>query len=243
MRCRYIIYYTIVVLFSLVTLIIPTHLKAKVETPCDNPCLTCQLTAYNLKFHQKSNCKTTHCRNTCQKVHEDWGTPGTIFQSFISDTVSKCDVCFRAGYCSINECEVQKNFEKSVINQSVDEGAISGIADNKELSQMVNKIMHDKPVDFKAIRQKVQHNINEVAKKIGKKSMIKLTATVQAVMNNKSSRTLKQDLKHAEEESNEYEKKHKNLNLGMNIKIRTLIDSFENVVNSVIDDKGKKKEH
>jgi len=60
-------------------------------------------------------------------------------------------------------------------------------------------------------------------------------------MNNKSSRTLKQDLKHAEDEANEYERKHKNLNLGMSIKIKTLIDSFEHVVRNVIDDKGKKK--
>jgi hypothetical protein len=37
------------------------------EAPCESKCLGCQQTVFNLKFHNKANCKNNHCRTTVLK--------------------------------------------------------------------------------------------------------------------------------------------------------------------------------
>lgn len=56
--------------------------------------------------------------------------PGSVFDSFKSDIVGKCGVCFRAGYCTMSECQVQKNYETSVINKIVDSYELGGPTGN-----------------------------------------------------------------------------------------------------------------
>lgn len=107
-----------------------------------------------------------------------WNEPNTVFAGFKSDSLGKCEVCFRAGFCSMNECSVQKKFEISVINSTVDKAKLGGIVDSKPLKNMLKKIMHDKKVDFNKVAKKVKANLKKAQKKVNKKTEKNLIKTV-----------------------------------------------------------------
>jgi len=96
--------------------------STKVKSVCDkeSACSVCQKTVYNLKFNYKPSCTVSHCNNVCYKVIRTWSQPGSVFGAFLNDSVGKCDVCFRAGYCSMSQCTAQKRREQQVIEKAVD---------------------------------------------------------------------------------------------------------------------------
>lgn len=81
---------------------------ANTDASCDNTCLACQNTAYQMKFQKVADCNGAHCKNTCWKVKELWtNSPDGVFKPFEKDIFGKCEICFRAGFCTIGECKAQ----------------------------------------------------------------------------------------------------------------------------------------
>ena len=78
-----------------------------------------------------------------------WNKPQSVFANFKNDSLGKCEVCFRAGFCTMNECSVQKKFEISVINSTVDKAKLNGMVDDKPLKEMLKKIIKNQKVNFK----------------------------------------------------------------------------------------------
>jgi len=111
-----------------------------------------------------------------------WNKPQSVFAAFKSDSLGKCEVCFRAGFCSMSECSVQKKFEISVINSTVDKAKLNGIVDDAPLKKMLAKVMHDKKVNFDKIAKKVKKNLKKAKKSVNKKTEKKLIKTV-AILN------------------------------------------------------------
>ena len=107
-----------------------------------------------------------------------WNRPDGLFNNFKNDSIGKCEVCFRAGFCSMNECSVQKKFEISVINSTVDKAKLNGLVDDKPLKDMMKKIINDQKVNFKKMAQKVQKNLKAAKKQVNKKAEKKLIKTI-----------------------------------------------------------------
>lgn len=125
----------------------------------------------------------THCRDTCYKVKDEWTRPGTQFEAFISDSVGKCDVCFRAGYCSASHCEDQKRREEKIISQVIDHNEITHAVDTSLLKKAVHKITDGEEVEFKKLAQKVKKQTKEALKmKDFKKGNEKLSHALEEVV-------------------------------------------------------------
>jgi arsenate reductase-like glutaredoxin family protein len=108
-----------------------------------------------------------------------WNAPASVFESFKKDSLGKCEVCFRAGFCSMNECSVQKKFEIAVINSTVDKAKLNGFYDDKPMKDMLKKIIKNKKVDFKKIAKKVTKNLKKAKKFANKKAEKKLINAVR----------------------------------------------------------------
>ena len=115
-----------------------------------------------------------------------WNQPQTVFASFKNDSLGKCEVCFRAGFCSMAECTVQKKFEISVINSTVDKAKLNGMVDDKPLKEMLKKVMHDRKVNFKKVAKKVKKNLKKAKKAVNKKTEKKLIKTVRILNGGKA---------------------------------------------------------
>jgi hypothetical protein len=99
-----------------------------------------------------------------------WNRPDGLFNNFKNDSIGKCEVCFRAGFCSMNECSVQKKFEISVINSTVDKAKLNGLVDDKPLKDMMRKIIKNQKINFKKMAKKVQKNLYKAKKHVNKKA-------------------------------------------------------------------------
>lgn len=157
-----------------------------------------------------------------------WNQPNTVFAGFKSDNLGKCEVCFRAGFCSMKECSVQKKFEISVINSTVDKAKLNGIVDNKPLKEMLKKIMHDKKVDFKKVAKKVHKNLKDAHKHINKKTEKKLIKTVSILNGGKVKKTIKRKASH-----------HKLSSSKLMKAIRSSLKRFKNSVSVTLSTKSK----
>lgn len=115
-----------------------------------------------------------------------WNAPASVFASFKNDSLGKCEVCFRAGFCTMSECSVQKKFEISVINSTVDKAKLNGMVDDKPLKEMLKKIIHDKKVNFKKVAKKVKKNLKKAKKHVNKKVEKKLIKTVRILNGGKA---------------------------------------------------------
>jgi len=71
-----------------------------------------------------------HCIGTCTKLNDEWRRDDSIFKPFKEDIFGKCDICFRAGFCSIAECKMQQEKEAEIINKIVDTATITGIKED-----------------------------------------------------------------------------------------------------------------
>jgi hypothetical protein len=78
-----------------------------------------------------ADCGTKPCKNTCHKIVNHWNAPNSIFADFQNDVLGKCDICFRAGYCSLTECDSIKAEEIRIVNELVENGLYRGKV-NKE---------------------------------------------------------------------------------------------------------------
>lgn len=56
----------------------------------------------------------------CQKIKADWGKEIGVYESFRRDLEGKCEICFRAGFCNIAQCDSQKQNERAIIRQIVE---------------------------------------------------------------------------------------------------------------------------
>lgn len=98
------------------------------QDACDNKCGVCQKTVYDLKFNKLSNCNNSNnkCSNICHNIDYEWNKEESVFKPFKEEVFGKCDICFRAGYCSIAECKVQQEKEKEIIDDIVDKAKLTG---------------------------------------------------------------------------------------------------------------------
>lgn len=96
------------------------------QEACQDKCATCQRTVYHLKFNNLSGCDNLHCRNVCYNIESEWNKEGNVYKAFKDDIFGKCEICFRAGFCSIAECKIQQEKELEVINNIVNKSALTG---------------------------------------------------------------------------------------------------------------------
>jgi hypothetical protein len=113
-----------ILLISITSVILAA--KSEMETDitmetqdCDNPCLSCQKTVYQLKFQKLADCGDGNCRNTCFRIKESWNNPNSMWDPFLHDVFGKCEICFRAGFCRISECDAQKENEAKIVDEIV----------------------------------------------------------------------------------------------------------------------------
>lgn len=105
------------------------------ETACADACSECQRAVYQLKFHGMADCDANRaCRGTCFKVRELWGAPFNPFEPFVKDTFGKCEICFRAGHCSISQCKDQERNELEVINRVLNSAHLTSKVDPQLLN-------------------------------------------------------------------------------------------------------------
>jgi len=98
-----------------------------------------------------------HVKNTCHKVVHAWHAPNRIFRDFEKDILGKCDICFRAGFCSLTECNEQKFNEFKMIQHIVETGEFSSKID-EETGKPVYTIDHGG--EFSSdIRSKIKENL------------------------------------------------------------------------------------
>ena len=116
---------------------------------CDNPCQACQKTVYQLKFQSMADCGTGQCKNTCHRITQGWNSPYNIWEPFLKDIFGKCEICFRAGYCKITECEAQKENELKVISEVLNGAKLTAKVNEENgvkdeiiciLNELINKI-------------------------------------------------------------------------------------------------------
>jgi len=68
---------------------------------------------------------------------------------------------FRAGFCSVTECSLQKTAEKTVISKIVNQATLTGFVDNSNIKKMMKKIMKNKTVNFQKYSKKVKKSIKK----------------------------------------------------------------------------------
>lgn len=95
---------------------------------CTNKCEACQKAIYQMKFHKVADCGSYHCISTCDTVRNLWTQ--NQFTDFNKDIFGKCDICFRAGFCTITECSDQKQKEETTIRSIVNKSHLTGIKKN-----------------------------------------------------------------------------------------------------------------
>lgn len=146
-------------------------IASNLNNDCDNPCVACQRAVYQLKFHQIADCGESHCKNTCYKVRDLWNnSPGKIFEPFQKDIFGKCEICFRAGFCSIAECKAQQDAENEIISQIVNKATLTAkktdFMGNNEFSAFRNDPLFYSPDRILAMDEEI-----EQAKDIIKKNL------------------------------------------------------------------------
>lgn len=117
-----------------------------------------------------------------------WNAPGNVFSNFRNDSLGKCEVCFRAGFCTMNECQVQKKFEIAVINSTVEKAQLNGFVDDKPMKNMLKKIIKNQKVDFAKVAKKVKKNLKKAKAHVNKKTEKKLIKTIRILNGGKKTK-------------------------------------------------------
>lgn len=108
-----------------------------------------------MKFQQMADCEVGGtCRDTCFKIQEVWNTNWSPFKPFMNDQFGKCEICFRAGYCTISQCKEQELKEIDVINRVVNQATITGKVDEN----LIKNLPDIKNVSQKDIQNTVRNN-------------------------------------------------------------------------------------
>mgnify|MGYP000600233364 CR=1 FL=1 len=193
--------------------------SSEITSDCDNPCTACQRAAYQLKFQQLADCGSNHCKNTCFKVKELWNnSPDHVFKPFEKDVFGKCEICFRAGFCSIEQCKAQQDMELEIISQVVNQAKLTS-KKKDYVGQVAFKDFHEDPLfydpakleqfteDLNAEKSKIDNHLNSALAKGDAGSAIKEVNKVMetlfkkdATFSGKSVDTLKKDAKAKKED-------------------------------------------
>lgn len=176
------------------TLLIGYILTNKVHSDCENPCIACQRTVYQMKFQQIADCGKNHtCKSTCYKVKELWtNSPDNIFKPFVNDVFGKCEICFRAGFCNIAECKAQQEKELEVIDQIVNRATLTvrkhPLLNNQQFPQFKVDTLFYEPEKLLEIERKIDAKRevinNELDVALLHKSAAGPISTVNDVMKN-----------------------------------------------------------
>lgn len=192
--------FKIIISCILTTLIIVNSSElSKATSECDNPCTACQRAAYQLKFQQLADCGSNHCKNTCFKVKELWNnSPDHVFKPFEKDVFGKCEICFRAGFCSIQECKAQQDMELEIISQIVNKAKLT--SKKKDfIGQVAFKDFHEDPLfydpakleqfneDLSSEKNKIDEHLNASLVKGDASSAIKKVNNVMETLFKKDS--------------------------------------------------------
>jgi len=155
---------SLLVFSALVSLVVSSNL----QSGCENPCVACQRTVYQLKFQQIADCGKNHtCKNTCFKVKELWNnSPDHIFEPFQKDVFGKCEICFRAGFCGIAECKAQQEKEMEVIDQIVNRSHLTvkkhALLNDEQFPQFRVDTMFYDPNKLLEIEKKIDNKREEI---------------------------------------------------------------------------------
>jgi len=79
-------------------------------------------TLYEIKFNNIANCNKSYCKNTCNMIMQQWNSAENMFLDFKTDVLGKCDICFRAGFCQIEECDKDRSDLIVLVNGYVENG-------------------------------------------------------------------------------------------------------------------------
>jgi hypothetical protein len=66
---------------------------------------------------------------TCEAIKQKWNIPMSPFEPFLKDNFGKCDICFETGYCTMAQCDSQKQKELEVITQIVNSAILTAKID------------------------------------------------------------------------------------------------------------------
>lgn len=131
----------------------------------------------------------------------------------------------------MSECEVQKNFEVSVINSVVDKASLNGIVDDKNMKDMIKKVMNNQQINFKKMQKKVQANLKKATKFVNKKAEKKLLKAVKLLNSGNTSATRK--------DSNKASKAAKTLSSSKLIKVvRESLTKFRTLISNALSVKS-----
>jgi len=125
-------------------------------------CRVCQRVVYQLKFDKIADCGDKACKNTCHKIIQQWNSPNSIFTDFQNDVLGKCDICFRAGYCSLTECDEIKAQELRVVNEMVENGLYRGKIDKENGKKYVvaDSKKHLSPTSIDQMEKNVKKSLD-----------------------------------------------------------------------------------
>jgi len=146
---------------------------------CNNPCQACQIVVSNLKFHRQVNCPNYHCGAICNIIWDLWKSPQSPFFEFQNDSLGKCNICSRVGFCSMTECNPQSPKDNYIINRLIKNKNFNDLFENPLMKESFEKIMREKKIE---IENKINPNIQNkfVGNKLSKLSKsLKLLANVQ----------------------------------------------------------------
>lgn len=103
----------------------------------------------------------------------------------MSDQFGKCEICFRAGYCTISQCKEQELKEIDVINRVVNQSTITGKVDEnllKNLPELKNVSQKDIKTTAKNNDQLAKIITNQVTSAIKNKSTDDLVPKIQSLI-------------------------------------------------------------
>ena len=115
----------LIISLALISAILSNRINSETRN-CENPCVACQRTVYQLKFQQLADCGGAQCKNTCYKIKAQWNNdPEKSWIPFVEDIYGKCEICFRNGYCDIQECKAQQEEEFQYIDEVVNKAHLT----------------------------------------------------------------------------------------------------------------------
>jgi hypothetical protein len=99
------------------------------------------------------------------KILETWNSPSNPFDYFKNDMFGKCEICFRAGYCTISECRAQEKNEINIINSVLNNSKLRGKVDEQN-PNVIMSASHSRNIN-KAI-PKLENNNKRIMKRFHK---------------------------------------------------------------------------
>jgi len=156
------------------------------DQKCDDACKVCQRVVYQIKFHGVADCEVNGvCKNTCYKIKEVWNTPWNPFDPFTKDMFGKCEICFRAGHCTISQCKDQERNEIEIINHVINSSSLTARINGDLLVGFPDQVDPRAVESVKKLNSNVEKTLNRGIKdSLVTKSTEELIPQVQNLVNN-----------------------------------------------------------